>query len=64
MPRRPSLYTVSFVTPAGEEIVSRFFSTVRAARKHAAWVISRPAMASTAKIYRGPAGGELLEARP
>lgn len=62
MPRRSSLYTVSFVTPAGEEISSRFFSTLRAARKYAQWLRSRPSMAASAKIYRGPVGGELLEA--
>jgi hypothetical protein len=28
-----SLHTVSFVTPAGEEVVSRFFSQIRYARK-------------------------------
>jgi hypothetical protein len=61
MPRRSSLYTVSFVTPAGEEIVSRFFSRIANARKYARWLISRPSMASSAKIYRGEAGGELLE---
>ncbi len=59
---RSSLYTVSFVTPAGEEITSRFFSTLRAARKWAAFLITRPSMATSAKIYRGPAGGEFLEA--
>jgi len=59
---RSSLYTVSFLTPAVEEIVSRFFSTLRAARKYAAWLRSRPSMAASTKIYRGPAGGDLLEA--
>lgn len=56
-----SLYTVSFVTPAGEHVVSRHFSTLRAARKYAGWLVSRPAMAVKAKIYRGSAGSELLE---
>lgn len=58
-----SLYTVSFVSPAGDEIVSRFFSTLRAARKYAGWLVSRPSMAAKAKIYRGSAGSELLEER-
>lgn len=58
-----SLYTVSFVTPAGETVVSRHFSTLRAARKWAAFLVSRPAMAKSAKIYRGSAGSELIEER-
>ncbi len=40
-----SLYTVSFVTPAGETVVSRYFSTVRAARKWAAYVKPMPKVA-------------------
>ena len=60
MPRSSS-YTVSFVTPAGDEIVSRFFSTIRAARSYARWLVSRPSMAKAAKIYRGEAGASLLE---
>ncbi len=58
-----SLYTVTFVSPVGDEDISRYFETLRAARKWAAWLISRPSMAAKAKIYRGSAGSELLEER-
>ncbi len=55
-----ALYTVSFVSLDGQETVSRFFSTLSAARKWAAWLASR-SFAAKAKIYRGSAGSELLE---
>ena len=53
-------YTVSFVSLDGCETVSRCFSTLRASRKWAAWLVTR-SFAVKAKIYRGPAGSELLE---
>ncbi len=55
-----ALYTVSFVSLDGQETVSRFFSKLSAARKWAAWLTTQT-FAAKAKIYRGPAGSELLE---
>jgi hypothetical protein len=55
-----SLYTVSFVTLSGEQVVSRNFSTLRAARKWAGWLVKQPYAAST-NLYQGREGENLLE---
>lgn len=55
-----ALYTVSFVSLDGQQVVSRFFSTIRAARKWAKMLASKP-YASGVKIYRGQVGECLVE---
>lgn len=56
-----SLYSVSFVSLDGRETVSRHFSTVRAARKYAAWLAAKP-YANGVKVYRGQPGEFLVAA--
>lgn len=57
---RTTLYTVAHQDAGGLLQGSRFFSTVRAARKWAAWLASTN-FASTVSVYRGQMGGELVE---
>ncbi len=55
-----TLFTVTFTDANGNEIVSRFFSKISAARKWATY-LNETAYAKCAKIYRGGAGGELVK---
>jgi hypothetical protein len=52
-------YSVSFLSAASSWEVSRFFSTLRAARKWASWLASQP-YATKVAIHRGGVGGELI----
>ena len=54
-----NFYTVTFTSTDGNETISRFFQTLTAARKWAAFLNSTT-WAKAAKIYRGQAGGELV----
>jgi hypothetical protein len=56
---RRSFFSVVSVSN-GDESLSRFFTTLAAARKWAKMLASRP-YNDSAKIYRGQVGGELLE---
>jgi hypothetical protein len=58
MPR--SFFTVSFTHTDGTFHVSRFFNTLGAARKWAAF-IAKGGFAVETTIHRGAAGGELIE---
>lgn len=62
VPMARSFYTVSFLHRDGTAHVSRFFQTVRAARTWAARLAAASYVAEVT-IYRGPAGGELVERR-
>ena len=53
-------YTVSLVTLAGNSEVSRFFNTIAAARRWSKFLLSTSGVREVS-IYRGEAGGELLE---
>ena len=54
------LYSVSFLSSSSQTWqVSRFFSTVRAARKWSTWLAGQAAVAQTA-IHRGGPGGEVV----
>ena len=55
-----AIYTVSFRQLDGFSSVSRFFGTIRAARKWAAWLLTLPEI-SEVSVYRGECGGELIE---
>lgn len=58
-PMSSSSLSVSFLNTTGEWEVSRFFSTVRAARSWARWLSGRSYVREVA-IHRGGAGGERL----
>jgi hypothetical protein len=60
---RSALYTTAFrSTTSDTPQVSRFFKTLAAARRWAAWLNTQSYVADVL-IYRGPAGGDLLEIR-
>lgn len=54
------MFTVSFLHSDGSLQLSRYFETKRAALKWAKWIISH-AWAVEAHVYRGQAGGKLIE---
>jgi len=55
-----TFYTVTVRHTDGEEFVSRFFNTRRAAQKWARWCLTH-SYTEQVSIYRGQAGGELIE---
>lgn len=57
-----NFYTVTFVTQAGIQQVSRFFNTVRAGRNYVKWLSGQP-FVTEVSLYRGQAGGELIARR-
>ncbi len=58
------MFTVTFLnSQTNNEEVSRFFETLAAARKWAKW-LEKQMWVSEARIFRGPAGGELLHGTP
>jgi hypothetical protein len=54
------LYTVSFLHRDGTWHVSRFFNTVKAARKWAKLICSA-GYAQQVQIHKGPVGSELVD---
>jgi hypothetical protein len=54
------MYTVTFQDQSQVEQISRFFETIKAARKWAKWLAGKP-FVSLVSIYRGQAGEMLLE---
>jgi hypothetical protein len=56
------MYSVTFKNQAGEETLSRYFETVKAARKWAGWLRDQR-FVSAVSLYRGQPGEELLEGR-
>ena len=58
--RETAMLAVTFTTADGQETVSRFFQTIRAARKWAKWLASQ-AWASNVRIMRGGPGGEPVQ---
>jgi hypothetical protein len=58
-----TMYTVTFQDENQTEQVSRFFETVRAARKWARW-LGQQSFTRTVSLYRGQAGEELIERTP
>lgn len=54
------MYTVTFQNLECHEEVSRYFETVKAARKWAAW-LRKQTWTRQVAIYRGQAGAMLLE---
>jgi len=61
-PLTRSFYTVSLLRSNGTSEVSRFFNTLAAARKWAGFLLTLGEIAAVS-IYRGQAGGELVERR-
>lgn len=57
-----SYYTVSFRHIDGSSQTSRFFNTVAAARKWAAFLLTLGEIVEVS-VYRGQTGGELIERR-
>ena len=54
------MYTVTFTDGNGNEQISRFFETIRAARTWAKWLLTQKFQRQVS-IYRGQAGEMLLE---
>lgn len=58
------MFTVTFLNAqTGNEEISRFFETLKAARKWASW-LRKQRWVSECRVFRGPAGGELLDGTP
>jgi hypothetical protein len=51
------MLAVTFKAADGNEVVSRYFDTIKAARKWAKWLASQ-SFASAVRIMRGGPGGE------
>ncbi len=54
------MLAVTFTNTDGQETVSRFFQTLRAARKWAKW-LSAQKFAANVRIMRGGPGGEPVQ---
>lgn len=54
------MLAVTFTTADGQETVSRFFQTIRAARKWAKWLASQH-YAANVRIMRCGSGGEPVQ---
>lgn len=54
------MYTVTFKDMEGQEQVSRFFETLKAARRWSKWLANKQ-WCKGVKIYRGQAGEQLIE---
>lgn len=53
-------YTVTFIHTDGSNQVSRYFETVKAARKWIKWMLQQ-SFVTEVSLYRGNAGEELIE---
>jgi hypothetical protein len=58
--RETAMLAVTFTNTDGNETVSRFFQTIRAARKWAKWLASQH-YAANVRIMRGGSGGEPVQ---
>jgi hypothetical protein len=56
------MYSVTFRNLEGQETLSRYFTTVKAARTWSCWLRDQRFVSGVC-LYRGQPGGELLEGR-